>query len=66
MFSIDDRDSFRNTLEFREQILRVHEKENIPFILIGNKADCEDRRQVLHGKKRERNKRKKRKRQMEK
>lgn len=46
VFSIADRDSFTNTLEFREQILRVHEKDNVPFILVGNKADMEDERQV--------------------
>lgn len=31
---------------FREQILRVKNDENIPFLLVGNKADLEDRRQV--------------------
>ena len=30
----------------REQILRVKSDENIPFLLVGNKADLEDRRQV--------------------
>ena len=30
----------------REQILRVKSDENIPFLLVGNKADLEERRQV--------------------
>lgn len=33
-------------LYFREQILRVKEEENVPFLLVGNKSDLEDRRQV--------------------
>ena len=32
--------------EFREQILRVKSDDSIPFILVGNKADLTDRRQV--------------------
>lgn len=31
---------------FREQILRVKSDENIPFLLVGNKSDLEDKRQV--------------------
>ena len=30
----------------REQILRVKEDESAPFLLVGNKSDLEDRRQV--------------------
>ncbi|XP_067601969.1 ras-related protein Ral-A isoform X1 [Pseudorca crassidens] len=29
-----------------EQILRVKEDENVPFLLVGNKSDLEDKRQV--------------------
>jgi len=31
----------------REQILRVKSDERIPFLLVGNKMDLEERRQVL-------------------
>lgn len=31
---------------FRDQILRVKEEEAIPLLLVGNKSDLEDRRQV--------------------
>lgn len=33
-------------LPCREQILRVKEDENVPFLLVGNKSDLDDRRQV--------------------
>lgn len=38
VFSICERDSFVATQDFRDQILRVHDNERIPFILVGNKA----------------------------
>ena len=46
VFSITEPESFEATSEFREQILRVKGDENIPFLLVGNKADLEDKRQV--------------------
>jgi len=47
VFSITDRSSFTNTAEIREQILRVNsEKQDIPIILVGNKADLEEHREV--------------------
>eukprot|EP00048_Salpingoeca_helianthica_P016049 m.230182 g.230182 ORF g.230182 m.230182 type:complete len:199 (-) comp17946_c0_seq1:162-758(-) len=47
VFAITDEESFRDIGEFREQILRVHERhEDIPIILIGNKCDIVDRRRV--------------------
>lgn len=33
-------------LSYREQILRVKEDESVPFLLVGNKSDLDDRRQV--------------------
>ncbi|KAF7207095.1 ras-related protein ralB-B [Nothobranchius furzeri] len=46
VFSITEHESFTATSEFREQILRVKEEEGIPLLLVGNKSDLEDRRQV--------------------
>jgi len=46
VFSITEQESFQASTEFREQILRVKNDDNIPFLLVGNKADLEDRRQV--------------------
>jgi len=46
VFSITEEDSFQATQEFREQILRVKGDINIPFILVGNKADLNNSRQV--------------------
>ena len=39
-------DKTLNTQEFREQILRVKGDTNIPFILVGNKADLTNSRKV--------------------
>ena len=47
VFSITEEDSFQATQKFREQILQVKEGDsNIPFILVGNKADLSGGRQV--------------------
>ncbi|XP_049778411.1 ras-related protein Ral-a isoform X2 [Schistocerca cancellata] len=46
VFSITEDDSFQATQEFREQILRVKNDENIPFLLVGNKSDLDEKRKV--------------------
>jgi len=46
VFSITEEDSFQSTQEFREQILRVKGDSNIPFMLVGNKSDLTNSRQV--------------------
>lgn len=46
VFSITEMQSFKETESFRDQILRVHDDESIPMILVGNKADLEDAREV--------------------
>jgi len=48
VFSITEYESFRDTQEFREQILRVKGNEPVPFILVGNKADLAHRRRVSY------------------
>jgi len=46
-FSITEMESFTATKDFREQILRVKgDDANIPFLLVGNKADLEEKRVV--------------------
>jgi len=41
VFSISEHESFSAVNEFREQILRVKNDDNVPFILVGNKADLD-------------------------
>ncbi|XP_057292986.1 ras-related protein Ral-A-like [Hydractinia symbiolongicarpus] len=48
VYSVCEPESFANATDFREHILRVkgQTKENIPFILVANKVDLPDKRQV--------------------
>lgn len=46
VFSITELESLTAAQELREQILRVKNDENIPFILVGNKVDLTERRVV--------------------
>jgi len=46
VFSIVERESFAAMSDFREQILRVKGDVQIPMILVGNKVDLADRREV--------------------
>lgn len=46
VFSIKEQESFQATQDFREQILRVKNDENIPFLLVGNMVDLAELRQV--------------------
>ena|SRR3990167_951473 len=46
VYSIVMQDSFDKLENFFEQILRVTDKEKIPFLLVGNKADLDQERQV--------------------
>ncbi|KAI5692295.1 hypothetical protein M8J77_020333 [Diaphorina citri] len=41
-----EEESFQATQEFREQILRVKNDDNIPLLLVGNKGDLDDKRKV--------------------
>ena len=46
VFSIVERESFAAMNDHREQILRVKGTKNVPIILVGNKMDLEQRREV--------------------
>lgn len=46
IFSICELESFQNTQEFRDQICRVLDDEEVPFLLIGNKSDLSHLRKV--------------------
>jgi len=46
VFSITEKESFDVLDEFREQILRVKNAEDVPLILIGNKSDLQSSRLV--------------------
>lgn len=46
VFSILEQESLNSVHELREQILRVKNNDNVPFVLVGNKADLGDRRLV--------------------
>lgn len=46
VFSITEEFSFQECQDFRDHMLRVKNKETIPFILVGNKCDLIERRQV--------------------
>ncbi|KYQ94050.1 Ras GTPase [Tieghemostelium lacteum] len=46
VYSITTRSSFDEIGSFREQILRVKDKDRVPMIVIGNKCDLDHDRQV--------------------
>lgn len=46
VYSITSRTSFDEISDFREQILRVKDADEVPMILIGNKSDLNSDRQV--------------------
>jgi GTPase SAR1 family protein len=46
LYSITSRPSFDQILVFRDQILRVKDVDYAPMILVGNKCDLEERREV--------------------
>lgn len=46
VFSITSRTSFEEIASFREQILRVKDMDEVPMILVGNKSDLAQDRQV--------------------
>lgn len=46
VYSITSRQSFDEILVFQQQILRVKDKDYFPIIVVGNKCDLENERQV--------------------
>jgi GTPase KRas protein len=46
VYAINSRSSFDEIHDFRAQILRVKDKESVPSVLVGNKCDLENERQV--------------------
>lgn len=46
MYSITDRQSFREASQAKKQIERVRRSEDIPMVLVANKIDLESKREV--------------------
>ncbi|KAJ1565238.1 Ras GTPase [Cladochytrium tenue] len=46
VYSITSRSSFEEIFHFQQQILRVKDRDWFPVVLVGNKADLENERQV--------------------
>jgi Ras-related protein Rap-1B len=46
VFAITNMNSFQELAELREQIIRIKDDENVPMVVVGNKADLEDDRAV--------------------
>lgn len=49
VYAITSRSSFDEISAFREQILRVKDEDHVPMVLVGNKCDLEEERQVPMG-----------------
>ncbi|KYN20039.1 PREDICTED: GTP-binding protein Rit2 [Trachymyrmex cornetzi] len=45
-YSVTDRHSFQETMEYRKLISRVRANENIPLVIVGNKFDLQHHRKV--------------------
>jgi len=46
VYSVTNRSTFEEACQFREQIMRVHDRPDVPMILVGNKCDLETEREV--------------------
>ena len=46
VYSICDKQSFDKVQELREKILRTKDSSDVPMVIVGNKCDLEDERQV--------------------
>lgn len=45
-YSVTDRHSFQETLEYKKLISRVRANEDTPLVLVGNKSDLQSQRRV--------------------
>ncbi len=50
VFSIVSRTSLAELATLREEIIRIKDDENVPIVIVGNKADLEDQRAVERAK----------------
>ena len=48
-YSITDRRSFEEAVEYKKLIDRVRNRDDIPVVLVGNKSDLEPARKVSMG-----------------
>lgn len=46
VFSITSKASLEELTTLREEIIRIKEDPNVPIVIVGNKADLSDQRQV--------------------
>mmetsp|Transcript_23935 Transcript_23935/g.67048 ORF Transcript_23935/g.67048 Transcript_23935/m.67048 type:complete len:192 (-) Transcript_23935:82-657(-) len=46
IFSITSRSSFEQVSTFKEQVMRVKDADRLPMMLVGNKCDLEEKREV--------------------
>lgn len=46
VYSVNDKDSLKELLELREQVVRIKDNANVPMVLVANKSDLENERQV--------------------
>lgn len=46
VYSINSRQSFEEITTFQQQILRVKDKDYFPMVVVGNKCDLENEREV--------------------
>eukprot|EP01132_Coremiostelium_polycephalum_P005059 gene5059-6298_t len=49
VYDVTSRTSFEEINVVREQIIRVKDNERVPIVLVGNKCDLENLREVTHG-----------------
>ncbi len=46
VYAINSRQTFDSLVQIKEEILRVKDKETVPMVLVGNKKDLENLREV--------------------